>query len=255
MKISVKSHQYENDLIQTILANLGKFLPSPQMYVASREVPAGAGIPDIVLGIAQLSNVIQRIQSNHASYYQLKGKEAVIIHYLYQTRWQKADTVARRTGLDTKLVYKKLCYLSELGFCIRSKRDTFTRTPITEQFKELIAIEGKIRNWQKAVEQAFYNLAFASYSYVVMDARYIRPAVKNLESFEKFGIGLASAGADNGVVEIIYQPLFREPKSPIYRFLMMETLGLRIAQDESILSQELQNALPTFSSRSAGFIQ
>ena len=53
-----------------------------------------------------------------------------------------------------------------------------------------LAFEMKLRDWRRALVQAFRYRAFAQCSYVVMDAACIRPALACQSEFARTGIGL-----------------------------------------------------------------
>jgi hypothetical protein len=65
----------------------------------------------------------------------------------------------------------------------------------------LIAIEAKIANWRKALQQAFLNLFVAEYSYVAVPE--IRLQNIDRECFERAGIGLLAV---NGSVDSVLAP-------------------------------------------------
>lgn len=96
------------------------------------------------------------------------------------------------------------------------------------RFKEIeaIAIEAKLRNWKRALKQAYRYKWFASYSYVVMDATHVRPALENRYLFKKFNVGLASITKD-GTISIQFRPQKIKPIDEIMHFLLAEHLYFR----------------------------
>lgn len=58
-----------------------------------------------------------------------------------------------------------------------------------------IAFEMKLRNWKRALKQAYRYKSFSEYSYVLMDNECIDPALKQIDLFKKSNIGLL--GIDN----------------------------------------------------------
>jgi len=87
---------------------------------------------------------------------------------------------------------------------------------LIENFKNhinyIVSIELKLRNWQRALKQAFRYRAFSNESYVILDEDYIDVGLKNLKYFEKFNIGLGSINY-NAKVTIFYKPLISRPFS------------------------------------------
>lgn len=78
---------------------------------------------------------------------------------------------------------------------------------------DTFAFEMKIRNWKRALVQAFKYKAFAKNAYVIMDFDFINPALKNIERFEKSNIGLVSID-ENGVVIPHFKPENEIPYCP-----------------------------------------
>jgi hypothetical protein len=73
------------------------------------------------------------------------------------------------------------------------------------------ALEMKLRNWKRALTQAFRYRSFAHTTYVVLDAAHARPAIRELERFRRSKVGLITVD-QNGVVEFHYAP---EPDQPV----------------------------------------
>ncbi|WP_353719351.1 hypothetical protein [Dyadobacter sp. 676] len=75
-----------------------------------------------------------------------------------------------------------------------------------------IAVEAKLKNWKRALYQAFRYKWFSFQSYVVMDSSNIKPALSNLHEFEKLNIGLAEINL-LGEISIHYKPSKEQPIS------------------------------------------
>ena len=57
---------------------------------------------------------------------------------------------------------------------------------------EVIAIEAKLKDWKKALQQAIRYKKISDYSYVLMDESYASSALSNLELFEQHNIGFVT---------------------------------------------------------------
>jgi len=73
------------------------------------------------------------------------------------------------------------------------------------ELKNIVAIELKIKNWKRALIQAFKYKSFAHKSIVVIDDNFKERALKNIEDFKRSKIGLASFNSGNEFV-IHYMP-------------------------------------------------
>lgn len=86
-----------------------------------------------------------------------------------------------------------------------------------------IAFEMKLRDWKRALAQAFRYRAFANISYVVLDHQYANPALRNLKKFQRSNIGLVSIDGE-GQVYLHFEPSIDEPYSSIYKNQLLEIL-------------------------------
>lgn len=237
-----KPYNSEADLIETVLANRSKFLPK-QNLVVSREVRIGSGIVDIVIGQAHTQNLKLRVNSERFSDLQIDGIEAVILAQLFRKQPLLASTIAKYLGINQDKIEVSLKKLTEIGLCVQPSNTTFLRAPVTDQFMMLVSIEGKLRSWKKALEQAYRNRLFSAVSYVVLDAKYSRPAISNIRRFKSYGIGLAVAQSENNKIKIIFRPPISNPKSKISFVLAREILTRNVINKTAELSDELHEII------------
>ncbi len=224
--ISEQPFDCERDLIDTVLINIGSFVPYGSNFVFSTELEIGAGIVDILLG--RSTKEYEPIPDTVVpSLRKLAGSSVVVLSYLYSQRPLTANTLAKRSGLDTNLVVNALAHLLELGLCRQPSTNTYMRTSITDQFTELISIEGKLQNWRKALQQAYRNRLFSTYSYVVLDARHARPACSNIDLFRNCGVGLALAGLSSQTISFVYKPNAARPISNVLATVARSELATR----------------------------
>lgn len=80
----------------------------------------------------------------------------------------------------------------------------------------IIAFEMKLKNWKRALIQAFKYRAFSNKSYVVIDEDKAHLALRNLEKFHRSNIGLLSVST-NGEVISYFEPSFDYPFCDHYR--------------------------------------
>jgi hypothetical protein len=85
----------------------------------------------------------------------------------------------------------------------------------------IYAFELKLRNWKRALRQAYRYRTFAQHSYVVMDADRVEPALQQLRLFRRSNIGLIAVGRGSGTV--IVESRLRRPFSRLYRTIMERT--------------------------------
>jgi hypothetical protein len=83
--------------------------------------------------------------------------------------------------MDAKLVSYR-----EHSWRVRELRDVFSLT-------KLIAVEAKLNDISKVVEQTHLNTRFASHAYALTNSA--RPQNETVRTFTRYGIGLYSKGA------------------------------------------------------------
>lgn len=88
------------------------------------------------------------------------------------------------------------------GYCTAKDKNTFIKNKQPRELcNSMIAIEAKLKNWKRALWQASRYKTFASESWVVLDRRYATSAIKHIETFKKFNIGLATFSTDGSYDE------------------------------------------------------
>ncbi|KKK71186.1 hypothetical protein LCGC14_2916450, partial [marine sediment metagenome] len=90
-------------------------------------------------------------------------------------------------------------------------------------FNVNFAIEAKLKDWKRALKQAYRYKWFAEYSYVVMDAHYSNSAIKNINVFEKYNVGLATI-TTTGELKRYYNPTRERPFDQKMQILFSEKI-------------------------------
>jgi hypothetical protein len=107
--------------------------------------------------------------------------------------------------------------------------------PSGQKIIHTYAFELKIRNWRRALAQAYRYSAFAHFSTVVLDQAYVHLALANLGLFERANIGLLSVDTERNV-NWHYRSEFRSPYSvQLYRdlYARLETRLFETAEASS----------------------
>jgi hypothetical protein len=91
--------------------------------------------------------------------------------------------------------------------------------------ESLLAFEMKLRDWRKALGQAYRYRYFADAAYVVLPPEAAVIAKQHLEVFEKLGVGLWAFDQGSGNIRRIYSPRPRTPFSSKARERAIVTLA------------------------------
>ncbi|WP_230504553.1 hypothetical protein [Sutcliffiella rhizosphaerae] len=183
------------------------------------EVGGGYGIADLIV-IKNKTDFIQYFESRNGVF--LKNNDQIKI-FMYL--WKKKKGVCFEEILSNhyipaeKLKYKVLKYLTEIEAVILKDGKYFRNKSFYIFSADIVAIEGKLSNWQAALTQAIRYLRFAKSAYVALDMDYIHRV--DLNEFKKYNIGLISVGSK---VEVMYKPQSQKPIDPVMRYRIAENI-------------------------------
>lgn len=117
-----------------------------------------------------------------------------ILHYLYNAQIEKSVV-----QMQNDLGFKSRTLLSivdrlMLADLIAERNSRFKIRPLNEIFfiYEIIAVEAKISDWKKALEQSFNNMFFASRSFSLFPEKTINQNM--LSAYGKADVGVLSVG-------------------------------------------------------------
>lgn len=119
------------------------------------------------------------------------------------------------------------------GFC---EPDVVGNTWVKIQRPQLLstrihAVEAKLRDWRRALRQAYRYLDYACQSWVLLDASSVGPAIAHLNEFARLNIGLASLSTESKIM-IHFVPRSSVPRS-----------GMRFWQANAEIARRLQSGL------------
>lgn len=95
-----------------------------------------------------------------------------------------------------------------------------------DQLKNVVAYELKLKNWKRALVQAFRYKSFANQSFVVMDDNHIGNAIKCIDDFKRVKVGLASFNSEKNFT-IHYTPENDSPFSSSYIDIIQKRIKKR----------------------------
>lgn len=94
------------------------------------------------------------------------------------------------------------------------------------QINLINAFEFKLKNWRRAVVQAFRYRGYCERSYVVMDHSFVNAPLRNIDTFKRYNIGLLSLDTSNHLY-IHYTPAVINPFSTSLRATALKQLSLQ----------------------------
>lgn len=84
-----------------------------------------------------------------------------------------------------------------------------------DSISTIISFELKLKNWKRALKQAFKYRSFSNACFVVVDEAFLNPPMGNIDQFVHFNIGLASFNTENEL-KIYFNPRHSEPFSQFF---------------------------------------
>jgi len=142
-----------------------------------------SGFPDIV-AVFWDSEVVRQWPEARKN---LQPSDISIIHYVNMTERLPVQMLVERFG--TRKASEMMLRLSD-AHAVEVSSEELVRKPLEENFaiKRLVAIEAKVKDWRKGLDQAFQNTWFASEAYLLLGAI---PQSTNVISYaERLGVGL-----------------------------------------------------------------
>ncbi|GIQ71497.1 hypothetical protein DUZ99_15605 [Xylanibacillus composti] len=210
-----KAFNSEEDLVEIFIANLlnSTIKNSPLIL---REVDCWQGRADIVAAfIKDKEPFPQCKQISYLKHY----TSANIIALLHKRAPRSKTYILKYLGLSEETINRWLFNLLQADVISITPNGCYT---INEKFNiptiELYAYEVKLSNWKRALYQASQYKGFSNYSYVVMPAKHINPAVKNIEAFRINNVGLIQV-EESGSQKVLYKPTKIKPKKKSFHLI------------------------------------
>lgn len=191
-------------LLETERERLPKLTKQSNMKVM-REVNLGYGIADLV--IALYGNVEE---SRNVF---LNSTQIRILSIIENNPGIVFDIIKEKTRASTRLITKSLDVLVGENLIQIDSDRTIASNPYVTTLKNSIAIEAKLKDWRRALKQAYRYKWFSESSYVCLPSDNIKPALSNIDYFKQMKVGLISISKLNGF-SIMYNP---KPTKPICR--------------------------------------
>ncbi len=187
---------FKNVATEFLKYDLGK---STSQFFLMEEFDSHCGIADLVMG-AYLPLERQELSRKTISWNWVRP-----IFNLTEDQEIKMDGFIHAYGISKTTARARLKEYSEAGFLKKVSRGQYRVVREYKLFTDtIISIEAKLKNWQRALHQAIRYKRFSNKSYVLLDRKHVRPALKNIHNFQERNIGLLSM--DNEGYTIHHSP-------------------------------------------------
>jgi DNA-binding Lrp family transcriptional regulator len=179
-------------------------------------VPLGAGFPDLV--VAAYQPLVIGLAGSGAV-------ETNILAYLRVVGRARPDTIAARLRLSPRTAENRLRILLDAE-ALTDRSGSVSLTPSCRDIlPEVIAIEVKIDNWQRALGQALRNRIFAHRSFIALPET-VAVRVRRDQAVVQSGIGVIAIDEDRQATIVKPAPSGR-PKVWTYYYKLAALIGQR----------------------------
>jgi hypothetical protein len=194
----------------------------PDLFGSSRpawmagSVPLGAGLPDLV--VAAYQPLVAGLAGSGAV-------ETNILAYLRVVGRARPDTIAARLRLSPRTAATRLRMLLDAE-ALTDRSGSVSLTPdCRDILPEVIAIEVKIGNWQRALAQALRNRIFAHRSFIALPET-VAARVRRAPAILQSGVGVIAVDGERGAT-IVKQAASGQPKVWTYYYKLAALIGQR----------------------------
>lgn len=118
-----------------------------------------------------------------------------ILHHLFNCRFHKSiDEIVKELGFSDREVNETLFRLLDANLITENKIRKVKIRPLKDIFfiHEIIAIEAKLKDWKRALEQSLNNVSFASKSFSLFPDKTISHRL--LKNYKENDVGVLSFG-------------------------------------------------------------
>lgn len=211
---SSQRFRWEAEMTPIVTDTIDSLLWSSDAHLVVPEIPAAIGIVDLLAIRFDEEAVRLRLESGVGAI----GSPLRIrtLDALRDGRWRRQESVARSVASNVKALRRStIVPLAEQGLIELEDTSRGPRIRSTAQWlpigQRITAVELKLSRWRKALRQGHQFARSADRSWVVLDQARARPAIENLESFRRLGVGLAVLDVD-GRLRTITRPGRRRPQ-------------------------------------------
>lgn len=208
----------EQQLVNTLKLNFSAICHwNTEKYTTKilEEVNLGFGIADMVITKVKRGNCEN---TTALSYF-----DAFLYKIIRSNKQITFEKLKELTKCDTTTLNRSLNKLIHDSYIKKTDHLVTLKNAYKGMESDSIAIEAKLKNWKRALDQAYRYKWFAKRAFVVLDSFYAKPAIENLIVFKKMNVGLAEINKE-GVVKLHFSPLKNAPIDYTMWILLNEQL-------------------------------
>lgn len=188
-KLVPKHFQSEQLLVSAFIEFIYK--TKNDSFQLLQEFEAGFGRPDVLLYAIPIAQAAGDVKSLA----ELNPRLAPLLSTVVSKTVESLSALALASGaskISAQRILSELASIDRLKMNDNSNQTFKIRPILNPPFTQVVAIEAKLRDWRRALVQAYRYLQFSTESWVLLDHARAASAIKERGLFESCGIGLAS---------------------------------------------------------------
>lgn len=182
--------------------------------VVLTEVDLGYGIADLV--VAGYKTVTQ-----YNDFKKLDSLSMSMLFYLEEKKDASYYEIISSMRIQKSRLNTVINKLESCGYVRTDNKSLHLVKKYNNQIEYSCAIEAKLKDWKRALHQAYRYKWFSERAFVCLPSKTSGAAVKNIQRFVELGVGLMTIEPD-GMIAITYDPGETPPVSPIMNGLLNE---------------------------------
>ena len=188
---------------------------------ARLEVPTAAGVPDVVF-VSWDEDVVAHRQRH------LLGPVLEMTKVRVLDRLNHGPAALRDLGVAAGVsrahVQRSIVpQLTEAGW-VRTNEDGLVEladgVTYLAPVRSLVTVETKLRDWRRALHQAYGHAQGADGSFIALDASRAAAGLRYASEFAEVGVGFATVDAATGIVDVVSKPNAPRPRRRPAEFLL-----------------------------------
>ena len=203
----------EFDMVQQFEETVDTYYPG--LFSRTLEFDSENGIADIVL---------YKVNTNyeaHVGLSEINPRWALTLRKLPYRKYFYLEEFQELTRCSRSSARKAIESFCRAGYCeesvISEKWIKFRQPSLI--LKDVVAIEAKLSNWKRALQQARRYLDYANQSWVLIEEKSQKAAEANKFHFVNANIGLASISVE-GNIQLLHHPEKSQPRSEFAQWYM-----------------------------------
>ncbi len=205
----------ESELVQVLKQRLSNISSRSNIGIFE-EVSLGYGIADLV--VCDFAMPMSKVQSFEIP---LNHSDANIYNIIQLKRIVSFIELIETTRCSKKAVSDSLKKLINYKYIKQIDNSYAVKRKYELPFRNNFAIETKLKDWKRALYQAYRYKWFAEFAYVVMDEHYAEPAIQNLDLFIRYNVGFATISTNGNLIRY-FNPKRNKPHDPIMQIFLQK---------------------------------